>query len=205
LSNVLWHVDHYDGPWSRCVDIGAHVGLFSVEAAKRGAQVWAFEPSAVNFQALLLNAKDFYPHIYPFQAAIVPDGNGLYCMNHPSGPGVQISAGNGTYPAIPVSFTALLRALAPIDYLKIDIEGFEHRIFRPLDYDEMILKTEPVLERVRFLQLEIHPNELSSWKYEKQIKHLVEWLQSIGFCDEPCGSRRKHAGDFCSHNHNFKE
>jgi FkbM family methyltransferase len=198
MSNVLWHIDHYKGGWQRAVDIGAHVGLFSVEAARRGAQVWAFEPSAVNFQALLLNAKDCYPHIYPFQAAVVPDGNGLYSMSQPSGPGVQIAPGNGTYPAIPISFAALLRALAPIDFLKVDVEGFEHKIFNPPHI------IGPLLERVRFLQLEIHPGN-GPKPYDKVIADAVEWLQGIGFIDEPCGSRRKHAGDFCSHNHNFKE
>ena len=41
------------------VDVGANVGLFALEAARRGARVHAFEPMPVTFAALDLNAKEW--------------------------------------------------------------------------------------------------------------------------------------------------
>lgn len=40
-------------------DVGANIGLFSLEAAARGAQVHAFEPMPATFAALQANARDF--------------------------------------------------------------------------------------------------------------------------------------------------
>ncbi len=41
------------------VDIGANIGLFSLEAARRGAHVQAFEPMPATFAALQANARAF--------------------------------------------------------------------------------------------------------------------------------------------------
>ena len=43
-----------------CVlDVGANIGLFALEAARRGAQVHAFEPMPATFAALEANANNF--------------------------------------------------------------------------------------------------------------------------------------------------
>ena len=41
------------------VDVGANIGLFSLEAARRGARVHAFEPMPATFAALDANAREF--------------------------------------------------------------------------------------------------------------------------------------------------
>ena len=41
------------------VDVGANIGLFSLEAARRGADVHAFEPMPATFAALDANAREF--------------------------------------------------------------------------------------------------------------------------------------------------
>ncbi len=41
------------------VDVGANIGLFSLEAARRGADVHAFEPMPATFAALQANAREF--------------------------------------------------------------------------------------------------------------------------------------------------
>jgi FkbM family methyltransferase len=41
------------------VDVGAHIGAFSIAAAERGARVLAFEPDPENFAMLMDNTADF--------------------------------------------------------------------------------------------------------------------------------------------------
>ena len=45
-------------PYSRLWDIGANIGVYSLYASYLGMEVWAFEPSNKNYQALLLNKED---------------------------------------------------------------------------------------------------------------------------------------------------
>ncbi|HEX9998336.1 MAG TPA: FkbM family methyltransferase [Abditibacterium sp.] len=46
------------GAGSHVFDVGANIGLFSLEAAARGARVHAFEPMPATFAALAANARD---------------------------------------------------------------------------------------------------------------------------------------------------
>jgi len=45
-------------PGDRLWDIGANIGVYSLYASYLGMEVWAFEPSNKNYQALLLNKED---------------------------------------------------------------------------------------------------------------------------------------------------
>ena len=45
-------------PYSRLWDIGANIGVYALYASYLGMEVWAFEPSNKNYQALLLNKED---------------------------------------------------------------------------------------------------------------------------------------------------
>ena len=113
---------------------------------------------------------------------------------------VKVRPNIAGHPAKTISLEAVISAHAPIDVLKIDIEGGEHEIFSRRD------QVAKALAHVRFLQLEIHPRDgfnSKSPEYQDQIEDLVGFLKRCGFKDKPCYRRKQHPGDFCSHNHNF--
>src|SRR3989344_7771238 len=60
----VWLMDMYEKhyriqPGDKVVDIGASIGAFSVLAAKRGARVYAYEPTPRSFELLSQNIKGY--------------------------------------------------------------------------------------------------------------------------------------------------
>lgn len=57
------------GPDDVAIDCGANVGLFTIEMARSGATVYAFEPNPAAFAALEERVRD-YPNVKAIQAAV---------------------------------------------------------------------------------------------------------------------------------------
>lgn len=199
MSNALSHIDCYNGPWNRAVDIGAYVGEFSIGAAEKGAQVWAYEASNGNYNALV-QAIGGTVQIAAINRAVVGNGNGPWYVEG-TGNIVRVRPNIQGLPANTIAFETVIRAHGPVDVLKMDIEGGEHEIFSRRD------RVAQALSHVRFLQLEIHPRDGFSSTSTETVDHIAElitFLERLGFKDSPCPRRQRYPGDFCSHNHNFK-
>lgn len=198
MTNALWHIEHYQGPWNTVVDIGAFIGEFSIAAARKGAKVFAYEASPGNYE-FLTNNPEFHENITAYNLAVVGQENGVY-FSAGYGPTAKCRPYIDGLEVQTITLEAIISALAPIDFLKIDIEGGEHEMFSRRD------RIGPMLEHVRFLQLEIHPmdgfNSMMP-NYRIHIDELIDFLRLCGFKDRPCLRRMQHAGDFCSHNHRF--
>jgi FkbM family methyltransferase len=108
------------------LDAGANVGIFSIFVAVKypRSTIYAFEPTPSTFEALNENAK-YYPNITVFncalgeenkQASIVPMGN--------SG-GNYIGEGG-----IPVEIKTVDSFGLPVNFFKIDTEGYEANILK---------------------------------------------------------------------------
>lgn len=201
MNNALWHIDHCKGPFERIVDVGAYIGEFSMAADDRGAKViYAFEPNAENFTQLDNNLAGITARVYLHRIAIVGNKPGLYRL-YLSGPTSNIQSSE-QFGVVTMPFLEMIKMLAPIDYLKIDIEGMEHEIF-----DNHRLEMADAMKEVGFLQLEIHKTSnlwngmLDDAEYFRRIKDMIEILDYYGFRDKPCEVREIHPGDFCSHNH----
>lgn len=164
-------------PAGLILDLGANVGYASVYLAKRypNARIVAVEPDPSNFRALVRNTEP-YPNVIAMEAAIWPRAEQVAVDN--SGPAwahqvtTKGTAGMPSVDGITIDdVLARWGGGAPIDLLKIDIEGAEKELFSvPCDswlartrimvielHDHMIPGCEQALERAtrnfRFLKM----------------------------------------------------
>jgi FkbM family methyltransferase len=156
------------------IDIGAHVGIFAIYAAKRhpGISVLAFEPDPVNFSNLLANiAANGVDNVIPHRLAVTRDG-GPFTLDRP--PDNSAAAGgyyaaHGGYARSTADSITLDQiferyAIGRCKLLKIDCEGAEHEI----------LASTSVLDRVEWLSGEFHINEML-----KDRGYTVEQLMAV--------------------------
>jgi FkbM family methyltransferase len=147
-------------PGDTVVDIGAHVGVFSLYAAQRGAaRIVAFEPAGENAVLLRANVSannaerisvhdaavtgvDGTAHLLPGRESVggrVREST----RGRPDGPGDAIGV-----KALSLQSAIEMEGLDFVDFLKIDCEGSEGAIFESAPPS--------VLERVRAIVLEYH-------------------------------------------------
>jgi FkbM family methyltransferase len=140
------------------VDVGAHIGAFSVFAAQRGARrVLAHEPAEENFRLLVINAAG-YPAIEPQRAAVWrsdrvepalrlrPSAN---ASNTGGGSVIECDSIGGHAPGDAeghevgtIAFDDIVERVGTVGLLKIDAEGSEYPILatsRRLDRVEAIV------------------------------------------------------------------
>lgn len=140
------------------IDCGANVGYTSIYFLNRfpQARVIAVEPSPENFELCRNNLAPYGSRAQPLRAGVWSRSTGLVLLPGASGENREWAAQvreayNGERPDIEaMDLPALLRLAggAPIDLLKIDIEGGEWELFRT--------GTETWLPRVRNIVIEIH-------------------------------------------------
>ncbi len=121
------------------VDVGAHIGLYTLSAAKEvgtSGKVVAIEPDPKNFKLLKENIKrNNYTNVLAIDAAL-SDSVGprtFYCATDPSLSGFQPSGPTKvrySWQTNTLTLTELLKNLkiSEIDWLKIDVEGEELKV-----------------------------------------------------------------------------
>lgn len=198
-------LEDYKWPLETVIDIGAHVGCFSLAAAQKGAKrVWAFEPVKENFRRLLQNIinNGFWGTIIPMPFAVSRSpiqtvqirrakNSGQYSLNY-----------KRSYPSEPCiawNIWEFARQVGTVDYLKIDIEGAEWDLL--LEPEGSFNYFDLLLVKAEFLDLEIH--DLSNRRYFKmpigetrksmrmklQTKLLRYGFQDVAINGEPLGIR----------------
>jgi FkbM family methyltransferase len=116
------------------VDLGAHIGVFTIFASKRGAFVYSFEPMPENFRLLKENIRlnRLNNKVKAFQLAISSKKGfsslyiwdlGLSSLNFQSGKSLTVET---------VRLEDILDLIESdrIDFLKVDVEGAEWNIFK---------------------------------------------------------------------------
>lgn len=132
FSENEYMIENFAG--ATVVDIGAHVGCFSVLAHNGGARsVYAFEPNEDNFK--LLNQNSQGTSITARKYA-VRESSGSFCKSIQSHDmrntgGCPVAASDTGVPTI--SLDDIINWVGQIDILKIDCEGSEYKALLPCE------------------------------------------------------------------------
>lgn len=126
------------------VDVGAHIGSFSISVAKNAYKVLAFEPEPTNYRMLkknvglnhLENMSIFemavsgisgYQNIYTYRGGSSAD----YSLYKRGTMNIEM----GRIATISVDDIIVREGLSRIDFLKLDCEGAEHDILRNMSFE----------------------------------------------------------------------
>ncbi len=163
------------GETDTIVDIGAHIGVFTVYAAKlakKGA-VYSFEPDPGNFSQLkknvelngLNNAKIFNEGIFSKEGTF-----DFYVSDQHSGGNSMLKVSGEKISAHFTTLTSVMDSnkIEQIDFLKIDTEGAE--------YDILLSTPASYFSRISRIGLETH-----DWMTEQKGPVLKKFLEELGF------------------------
>jgi FkbM family methyltransferase len=164
------------------VDVGAHIGAFSVMVARKAHRVLSFEPEPSNFQMLKKNKElNHLENVSIFEMAVsgscgyqditvYSEGStGSHSLYQGSAKGVEKKR------VQTVSLDEIIRkeALTRIDFLKLDCEGAEHDILKHMSFD--------TASKIQGIAMETHrvsqecfidiPDRLKELGFEVMVEH----------------------------------
>ena len=170
----------YDVPgleWSEArtiVDIGAHVGSFTVWAALRSprARVLAVEPNPETFALLLENVRDngLQERVTAVNAAVgsAPGVAGLELVEHSLATRLAPTGeGRKTTNVQRIDSLLAMAGIDEVDVLKVDCEGMEYDMFEAMGSE--------ALRAVKTIACEYHPEP------DHDVSELDAILRSAGF------------------------
>jgi len=136
---------------STVIDIGAHIGTFSIPIATEVEKVIAFEPSTEAFPLLSHNTKENNVSLQLINKALgSKKGSGALIMRNASNSGANTIVSGGNIP-----ITTLDDEVERADFIKIDVEGMELEVFK--GGTRLIERSRPViLFEVNLSQLRAH-------------------------------------------------
>jgi FkbM family methyltransferase len=164
-------------PDDTVLDIGAHIGIFTLFAARQTqAGVYSYEASPINFECLSANiAANGFEHVHPAHAAVADRTGTLSLYLQPGTGANRISdvAAEAATAKVEVQAVTLgnifeTHNLQRLDLVKMDCEGAEGLILPSASTED--------LSRIRRLMLEFH-DHLSPLRHDE----LERLLQSAGF------------------------
>lgn len=168
-QELIYNVYHVDKP-KVVVDIGSHIGGTAMYCASRGAKVYAYEPSVINYKQLLkhIELNDFQDDIIPFNVA-VSDGKDKKLYHHPTNFGCfseyrdNVSNMSDDFETVKsVTIQEVFKDIEHCDLLKIDCEGGEVDFYKDI----------PV-EKIDQISMELHGRE------EEEIKEFLKKSYNI--------------------------
>lgn len=157
------------------VDIGAHIGAFSIYASKKSKKVLSYEPFPSTFDSLKKNLSlNGCRNVKIKNMAVgAKEGYSWIYMNKLN------SAENSMYRKSRIKHKVKVTTLAQVlngikrcDVLKIDCEGAEY---------EIILSSKDALKKVNRIILEFHEPEFFGLDKRYSVELLVKTLESYGF------------------------
>ena len=156
------------------VDVGAHVGMFSIYASKLALKVYSVEPLAENFEFLKENINiNKAENIYPFNVAMSGKTGDAEIFINSSSFAHSFYVQDGVQKKIKVPTVSLedfvvSNNINKIDFLKMDCEGAEYDIFFNCPKE--------ILKKIRKISMECHDIN-PQWNTEK----LRNFLGNNGF------------------------
>jgi FkbM family methyltransferase len=157
------------------VDVGAHIGSFTIIAATLASRVIVYEPVASNYEMLTKNVKlNGLQNVSIFEMAVseVSGFSDIYIYD---------DASTGTHTLYKTSNTSLTKriqtisldeiitkeSLPTIDFLKLDCEGAEHEILKNISQETAI--------KIRSIVMETHRINF------KSSIDIIARLRELGF------------------------
>ena len=152
------------------VDLGANIGMSSKYALMKGAELYCFEPDRKMLELLEKNVPQ--AKIYPYAISAKSSEVELYHWpyNH--------VIGGPTYKAKCITLRNVLSLVdKPINYLKIDIEGYEEDIFDTLTATECSKIDKLMIEHHNYGTFDAFCNKLIGLGFE--IKYVDRGIQAF--------------------------
>ena len=177
LSLQLWQKGI--APGTKVVDIGAHVGvysLFAAQAAGTEGQIWAVEPNPVSRRLLVKNVRSNGLQNVTVIASALSDRNGTSTLHVRPGDRMQsslVAVDAGSEHDVSVRVARLDDLIPPdidIDIVKMDAEGSEPAILRGMAR---------LLPKVRMMIIESNANCLYQARSSPDALHAI--LMTSGF------------------------
>lgn len=160
------------------LDIGAHIGLWSVQLVEHFGTVVAFEPHPDSFAALAENVAGKGVALH--NCALGEGPAGVAWMTS-IGLGAHIAPAGADVPTIEVEVTSLdAIELPPIDFIKIDVEGFETYVLR--GGERTIRRDRPVIVIEQKHEHRYGFDDQAAVKLLKKWGAVVEWRIKNDFC-----------------------
>jgi FkbM family methyltransferase len=160
------------------VDVGAHVGLYSVALALRvgrAGRVVAFEPNPSSFQTLRTHCRiNRVLERVELRDVAVGDVDGEVAFESGRGSESSISVSPGSTERVNCARLDTVFPNQRVDLLKIDIEGYEERALRGA---AGLLRD--VHRRPRAIFIEIHPYAWTATGTTSDS--LLDFLSSVGY------------------------
>jgi len=155
------------------VDIGAHIGTFSIAAAKVAKKVYAFEPSKENFTMLKENiAANKTDNIIAFHVAVSGTTGSRELFLHPNDPCMHSlyfkSETKSEVSTISIEDIFKQNNIDHIDYLKLDCEGAEYEI--------LFNCPKEILKKIYHIGAECH-----NLDEQRTTQSFIYFLESNGF------------------------
>jgi len=150
------------------VDAGAHVGLFTLQAAAYGRRVIAFEPNPATYDLLLRNVDRLDIEVITRNAAVSDRAGTVELHEGRDSVSASISTERNSGSGVPsLALDDIITEYAPVGLLKMNIEGAE--------YDALAAASDETLRRVDRLAVELHNAEDGS------VGPVVDRLRALGF------------------------
>ncbi|HEV2759025.1 MAG TPA: class I SAM-dependent methyltransferase [Acidimicrobiales bacterium] len=125
-------------PGDHVLDLGAHVGTFSLAAAAAGAKVLALEGSPRNVRLLRESVRrNYFADVSVVHAAVSDEAGTVEFLDDGARGRVSVPGDDGATVGVPaVTLTELLAELrwGPVAFVKMDVEGSEIKAIRGMRY-----------------------------------------------------------------------
>tara|TARA_R110000751_G_scaffold263489_1_gene362745 strand:+ start:1067 stop:3193 length:2127 start_codon:yes stop_codon:yes gene_type:complete len=188
-------IDKYVNKDSTVVEVGAHVGTATIKLSKVAKEVHAFEPFKASYDLLNKNIKiNKCKNVKVYSDALSDkkgkDYWGFLSLSNPGGSGIADVGGKPTskvfeaprekeYELNLITLDSL--KLKKVDYIKIDVEGYEFPVLRGAM--KTITKHKPIIVVESFEDLQhfriLHPTQV-----EDRFKDLIDLGYTYEYIDQ---------------------